>query len=354
MRFIQVVLYPFSMIYGLLMSVRNLMYHWGVIHSCKPDIPVICVGNLSYGGTGKTPHVEYLIRLLKEAYRISTLSRGYGRKTSGYLLADENSTAEEIGDEPKQYRQKFWDILVAVDENRCDGIRKLRQKNPELQVVLLDDAFQHRAVKAGLYILLTDYHKMYTHDFVLPSGTLRERRAGAKRADIIVVTKTPKVFSPLIRKELIGEINPLPNQLVCFSYIRYGQLKKMKGIEFTEDVKKTYAILMFAGIANTYPLEEHLKRMCDELEVVTFADHHQYTQKDLIGIKETFNNLYSRNKIIVTTEKDAMRIDKPELLEIIKDLPVFYAPIEVDFHKEDKELFNKQILDYVGKNKTND
>lgn len=176
---------------------RNLMFDIGILKSCKSDLPVICVGNLSFGGTGKTPHVEYLIRLFKENYRISTLSRGYGRKTKGFRLAEMNSKAEEIGDEPKQYRQKFWEIIVAVDEKRCEGIQMLRDKNPEIQVVLLDDAFQHRRVKAGFNILLTDYHKMYTHDHVVPSGTLRENISGSKRADVIVVTKTPKVFSPI-------------------------------------------------------------------------------------------------------------------------------------------------------------
>jgi len=353
MRAVQLLLFPLAILYGFVTCIRNLLYNSGILKSCKSTIPSICVGNLSYGGTGKTPHVEYLIRLLQSSYKITTLSRGYGRKTSGFITADIQSSSIEIGDEPRQYKQKFNDLTITVCESRCKGAKQIAEKHSSTDVIILDDAFQHRPFKAGLSIVLTDYYKMYTHDYLLPSGTLRETRAGANRADIIIVTKTPRVFSPITRKTLLEELKPKPQQKVYFSYITYGEKVVLTGTLSKTDITKTYAILVFAGIANMYPLIEHVRRMCTELEIIKFADHHQYNEKDVNQIKETFNNIVSRNKIIITSEKDAMRFDKPELVEIIKDLPVFYIPIEIDFHKEDKESFNNQIQAYVRKNKTN-
>lgn len=350
---IQILLYPLSLLYGLITCIRNQMYDRGFVQSHKIDLPVICVGNLCSGGTGKTPHVEYLVQLFKDKYSLAVLSRGYKRKTHGFLLVDIESSSEKVGDEPKQYKQKFNDILVAVVERRYDGFVKLKEQAPHLELVLLDDAFQHRAIQSGLTILLTDYHKIYMHDHLLPSGTLRETKAGAKRAEIIIVTKTPRVFSPITRKTLMKEINPLPHQKVYFSYIEHGNFVQLPNTIFNTKINKIFTILMFTGIVNTYPLEEHLKRMCVDLEIIIFSDHYQYTEDDMNKIKETFNNIIGRNKIIVTTEKDAMRLENPKLLEPIKNLPVFYVPIKIKFHKEDEELFNNQLMDYVRKNQTN-
>lgn len=311
-------------------------------------MPVISVGNLSMGGTGKTPHVEYLIRLLSDDHQVATLSRGYKRKTKGFILADDETTAKDIGDEPFQFKSKFKNIQVAVDEKRVNGIEKLEENNPNLDVILLDDAFQHRYVKPGLSILLTDFHNLYKQDYLFPSGSLREFRCGAHRADIIIVTKCASVLSPLTRTRINDELKPQPHQKLYFSYIEHGVFTAIPGIKFIPDLKHKYAsILLFAGIANSYPLEFYLKNLCIDLEILKFPDHHQYNDKDITRIVETFDRILSQNKIIVTTEKDAMRLLQPEFIKILKHYPVCYVPIEIKFHKEDKIKFDHQIINYV-------
>jgi tetraacyldisaccharide 4'-kinase len=339
---------PFSIIYGVLTWIRNKLFDWRIIPSQRFGFPVISVGNLSAGGTGKTPHVEYLIRLFTNDNHIATLSRGYKRTTKGFILAGDQPSAEEIGDEPCQFKIKFPLIAVAVDEKRRRGIRELRRRLPETNIILLDDAFQHRYVKPGLSILLTDYHNLYSGDWLLPAGTLREFRSGARRADIIIVTKNSKIPSPITRREIIGKLKPAPAQKVYFSYVEHGPLTKMKGFDCANLNKKRYnTILMVAGIANTYPLELHLKSFCDELERIIFPDHHRYDTEDIKQIIEKFDNIVTRNKIIVTTEKDSVRLSKPEFIKLLKGYPLAFIPIEVAFYKEDESAFEKQILDYV-------
>lgn len=350
MTFRSFILSPSSFLFGIVTFFRNKFFDWGIYKSSAFNIPVISVGNLSMGGTGKTPHIEYLIRLLMDKYSVATLSRGYGRKTKGFIEATLESITSQIGDEPRQYVQKFKKIKVFVCEDRVTGIEKIIESYPETNVILLDDAYQHRYVKPGLNILLTDYHQMFTNDFVVPSGTLREFRCGYKRADVIIVTKSPAVLSPLDTRVLLERINPLPGQKVLFSKIIFDEKQLMKGIELQMPITKTYSILLFAGIANPYPLEEHLKRNCEELETLYFKDHHQYSEKDMILISDTFKNIPSKNKIIVTTQKDAMRIEGTALIKTIKDLPVFYVPIKIDFFGEDKVVFNSMIEEYVRKN----
>ena len=346
-------LLPFAVLYGLIVYVRNKMFDFKILKSKSFAIPVISVGNLSVGGTGKTPHIEYLINLLRKDFNISTLSRGYGRKTKGFLLVDENATSETAGDEPLQYRKKYPEICVALDEKRKRGIAKILEKNPETNVVLLDDAFQHRYVKAGLSILLTDYYKPFSHDYILPSGTLRESRSGMKRADIIVVTKCPRVISPITCKSMEEDMKIKHGQHVYYSYIDYGNLIPMNPFAEKIATEKFSTILMFAGIANPYPLEDQLKSIADTVETIKFRDHYQYQPKDMLKIKEMFESIFSKNKIIVTTEKDAMRINGTPLMNFFVNLPLFYLPIEVKFHKKDKDKFEKQIINYVRKNKTN-
>jgi len=348
MRILQILALPLSYCYGLTMLVRSLFFDLGFFQSEKFDIPVISVGNLSFGGTGKTPHIEYLIRLLGEHPLIATLSRGYGRESKGFILASRRSNVKYIGDEPLQLIKKFPHIKVAVDENRVNGIHKLIDKFPDLEVVLLDDAFQHQYVKPGISILLTDYHRLYTEDFVFPSGWLREFRSGARRADIIIVTKTPKVFSPITRRKLTEEINPSPSQQLFFSYIKYGCLIPINEEQDLAILKKLSYILLFTGIANDYPIQEEFRRKCSELSIIKFPDHHKYEMKDLEKIKTRFLDLPSRKKIIMTTEKDLMRLKKAEFIAFFKDLPVFYLPIEIDFHDKDKTVFDQLIIDYVG------
>lgn len=353
MRFSRFLMFPFALIYGLGLYVRNRLYDRGIMKSEKFAIPVIAIGNLSTGGTGKTPHTEYLIKLLKDRYKVATLSRGYGRKTKGFVVASKFSSVQRIGDEPRQYIQKFEDVVVSVDEKRRRGIRKLQEKFPGLEVVLLDDAFQHRALTPGLSILLTDYRQMYTKDHLLPTGNLRDLKHEARRADIIVVTKTPRIFSPITKRSLIEELKPEPAQKVFFSYLNYGTLQPMNHAAAMNLRKKYNTLLMLAGIANTYPLEEHLTGMADELVQMVFPDHHQYTSEDLDQVTQTFSNIVTKNKVVVTTEKDAMRIRRKELLTHFRDIPLFYIPIEVAFHKEDKSEFDNLILRYVRENKGN-
>ncbi len=349
-RILQVILLPVSLLYGLAMQVRNLLFDLHILSSKTFDKPVISVGNLTFGGTGKTPHIEYLIRLLTPAMFVATLSRGYGRKSNGFILASKRSSVKYIGDEPLQFLKKFESVKVAVDEKRSRGIRLLLEKHPGLNVILLDDAFQHRYVKPGLSVLLTDYHRLYSEDVVLPSGTLREFRNGSKRADIIVVTKTPKIFSPITRRRIIEELKPDSHQRIYFSYIKYTDpvaVFDTMNIPFPARVTN---ILLFTGIANDYPLREHLERMCSELVVLKFTDHHAYSVKDVEDIIRKFDDLPTQKKIIVTTEKDVMRLKTPELSGYMKNLPLFCVPMEIDFHGSDKEKFDNEILRYVNKN----
>jgi tetraacyldisaccharide 4'-kinase len=332
---------------------RNKLFDWGIFPSKSYPFPVISVGNLSVGGTGKSPHVEYLVRLLQKDFVIATLSRGYKRKTSGFLLAGDNPKVEDLGDEPCQFARKFPEIKVAVDEKRANGINTLSKKFPELDVVILDDAFQHRHVKPGLSILLTDFHKLYSNDYPLPTGKLREFRCGAHRTDIIVVTKTSNVLSPITQRNVEASLRIRPHQKIYFSYIKHGKFKALPGLDISLPTSRFSMILMLTGIANTYPLEMHLMKYCERLEKLTFPDHHQYTSKDIEKIIETFDSFFPKNKIIVTTEKDAMRLNKPEFLKLLKHFPVFYVPIEIAFHKEGRKEFNKQILDYVKENRRN-
>jgi len=353
MPIIQIILFPLAFCYGLLMFFRNLFFDWGIIPSEKFNLPVINVGNLSCGGTGKTPQIEYLIRLLSPKYFIATLSRGYGRESDGFIIGSKRSQAKYIGDEPMQFVKKFDGIKVAVDNKRKRGIKLLVQKYPSLDVILLDDAFQHRSVRPGLNILLTDYHSLYTEDFVLPSGRLREPRRGAKRADVILVTKTPKIFSPITKRRIIEDISPRKNQDVLFTYIKYGNPTLVHESSLFVYPPVVSRILLFTGIANDYPFREHLQRMCSELMVIKFPDHHLYTLKDIEKVLKTFNEIPSRRKVIITTEKDLMRLKTHELNTILKTIPLFYVPIEIVFQGNDQEKFDKLILTYVERNKRN-
>jgi tetraacyldisaccharide 4'-kinase len=353
MRILQILLFPFSCCYGMIMLVRNLLFDLKILHSEKFDIPVISVGNLSFGGTGKTPHIEYLIRLMGDGILTATLSRGYGRESKGFILASRRSNVKYIGDEPLQFVKKFHNIKVAVDEKRVRGIHKLMDKFPDLGLVLLDDAFQHRWVKPAISILLTDYHNLFTEDHVAPSGRLREFRSGAKRADVIIVTKTPKVFSPITRRRIQEDIKPRPSQQLFFSFITYGNPVPVNEEQDLAVLQKLSYILLFTGIANDYPLQEEVRRRCSDLNILKFPDHHQYEMKDLENIRSRFEDLPSRKKIILTTEKDMMRLKIPEFSNFLKNLPLFYLPIEINFHEKDKQIFDKLITDYVGQNQRN-
>jgi tetraacyldisaccharide 4'-kinase len=313
---------------------------------------MISVGNLSAGGTGKTPHVEYLVRLLSDNFLVATLSRGYGRKTRGFILAGNEDHSGTIGDEPLQYFHKFNNLIVCTDENRRRGVVKLMKKYPDLDIIILDDAYQHRFVKPGLSILLTDYHKLYCDDYLLPYGTLREHAYNAKRADLIIVTKTPSVLSPIERQQIISDLNPSAHQIVLFSFIKYSIIRSLWNIKETKDINSHVGvILLVAGIANPYPLEYELRKNCNDLIVMRFNDHHIYTSEDIERIKSNYSDIYTRNKLLITTEKDAMRLKNPAILKLAEELPFYYVPMEIQFHEKDKNLFDETIINYVRKNK---
>lgn len=353
MILLRFLLYPFALLYGLLMFARNKLYDWGVLKSTQFSIPVISVGNITVGGTGKTPHVEYMIRLLKPEHKIAVLSRGYRRKTKGFRYVKDESTTDEAGDEPLQIKKKFNDIIVAVDKNRVHGVNKLLKENPGLNTVILDDAFQHRRIKPGLSILLTDFHNLYPEDYLMPVGKLREFRRSARRADIIMVTKTPSVLSPITVRRITDLIRPRRHQSLYFSFIKYGKLLPLPGLEGLKVPEKISSILLFAGIANMYPLVEHVMQLTNHLDKIRFGDHHKYSESDLKKIRAKFESMFTRNKIIVTTEKDAMRLSYPKIPDILADLPVFYIPIVTKVHTEFSKEFNDQVFEYVQENSGN-
>ena len=326
------------------MNIRNWAFDHGVIRSTKFDIPVIAVGNLNVGGTGKSPQIEYLIRLLRPTYEIAILSRGYGRATRGFILSDEDSTAEQIGDEPVQFYRKFNNLCVAVDEKRVHGIEQILRLRPKVELVLLDDAFQHRYVKAGLYILLTAWGDLYADDLLLPAGNLRESKSGSKRADVIVVTKCPPHLTKEEQAVMIKKLNPRPHQKIFFSTLVYQDriLGHQKEI-FIQDLHE-YSVLLVTGIANPKPLVEFLTQHGLSFEHMKFADHQNLDKTALKTISERYDDISGDKKVILTTEKDYVR----NFLNL--DLPVYYLPIRTEFI-EDGDGFNNLIYDYVRKNK---
>ena len=356
MRTAKIFLIPIALLYGLGVRIRNLFYDLGIFRSQSFEVPTIVVGNLSAGGTGKSPHIEYLIRVLSPHVQVATLSRGYGRSSKGFILADQDSSAKDIGDEPRQFKQKFPDVPVAVEAKRVKGIKKLLEANPDLNVILLDDAFQHRALKPGMSILLTDYHRPYYKDYLLPLGYLRENRKGSNRADIIIVTKTPELFSPLDRRILTRNINPKPYQQVFFSYLKYGEFHPLFPKNTTQKVTKEYyfdrgfGVFLVTGIANPTGLLDFIESKTKKSTHLKFPDHHRFTAADVQKMRKLFDSFAPSEKIILTTEKDAMRLAQPELKELLEDLPIFYIPIEVAFHDKDEEAINELILDHVRRN----
>src|SRR3989304_2451165 len=279
MIYLRYLLFPAALLYGIGIAVRNWLYDAGILPSKEFDAGVISIGNLSVGGTGKSPMTEYLIRLLKDIFPLATLSRGYGRHTSGFFIAETDSASMQIGDEPLQFKKKFPDVIVSVDENRRHGIKKLLSQFPELKVVLMDDAFQHRRVKPGLNILLSDYSKMFYDDFLLPVGSLREWRAGKNRADILVVTKCPDHLSPVEKRIILKKINPQPHQHVLFAQVKYGEPVSLFGNKEIRDIGEinNYQIILLTGISNPKPLEDYLKEKVSKIIPIHYPDHHEYT-----------------------------------------------------------------------------
>ncbi|GIV43533.1 MAG: tetraacyldisaccharide 4'-kinase [Bacteroidia bacterium] len=355
MKLLRLFLFPFAALYRIVISVRNFLFDKGLLKQQSYNFPVIVLGNLCVGGTGKTPHTEYLIKLLKDSYKVAVVSRGYGRKTSEYTLANsENTNSLFIGDEPAQIKNKFPEITVAVDAKRVEGINKTLSQFPETEIFILDDAFQHRNVKPGLALLLTSYDNLYCDDYLLPSGNLRECRNGANRADAIIVTKCPSILSPLDRRFILDKIKPQYHQKVFFSYMKYGDFTPLNTTKalFAKEYyfQRNYSILLLTGIANPEPLEYFIESNAKKVYKHRFADHHYFTVAEIQRIKEIFEEIPAENKIILTTEKDKMRLMLPEIHNIIAELPVFYLPLEICFHesKQDEVSFDQFIKNYVA------
>ena len=340
------ILYPLSLIYGEIVGMRNKAFDKGVLNTTSFSTPTIVVGNLNIGGTGKSPQIEYLIRLLKEEYLIAVLSRGYKRKTKEFQIADKNSTASQIGDEPLQFYKKFNDIIVAVDTDRVNGINQLSLQNPKPEVVLLDDALQHRQVQPGFVILLTSFGSLYVDDTVLPSGNLREKKEGAKRAQIIIVTKCPSELSEMEQFEISKKLKPELDQTVFFTKIKYHD-KVINGIDEIDISKlKDYNVLLITGIANPKPLLEFLGKKEIDLKHLKFPDHHDFSTSEIKNIYDEFEAIKADKKIILTTEKDYVRNFSD------KDKKVYYLEIQTEFLDNEQD-FNKIIMNYVQKNTGN-
>jgi tetraacyldisaccharide 4'-kinase len=343
------------LIYGIAITIRNFFYDSGIFKQHEFDIPIISVGNLTAGGTGKTPHAEHLILLLKKQFNVAFLSRGYKRKTRGFVLGTVQSGIADIGDEPVQIKQKFPDIPVAVCEKRVTGIRNLlNDKGSDIDAIVLDDAFQHRSVKPNINILLIDYTRQIFDDQLLPVGRLREPSRAKYRANFIIFTKCPPTLKPIEQRIIKNRLDIRPYQNLFFTSIVYGEISPAeKGLTlFSNDMRK-YAVLLVTGIGNPLPLIEYLTPQVGEIIHMNYSDHYTYKTTDLENIEERFNEIDTREKLIITTEKDLVRIRS------VKNKPVgfigklYYIPIEIRFLDKSKEIFNKRILNYVTENKSN-
>jgi len=349
-------LLPFSLLYGVAVIFRNILYNLHILKSQRFNSPVISVGNLTAGGSGKTPMVEFLIKLLSPQYHIATLSRGYGRKTTGYILVSETSNAAIIGDEPMLYHTKYKNILVATGEKRGAAIEKLLTLQPKPQVILMDDAYQHRSVKPGLNILLIEYETLFKNKFLLPAGNFREPFRSKKRADIIIITKTPASLDDNNRRKAMRRINESYHQQVWFSYMKYDEVKSFSSYLQKDESKivpalnKSTKVLLLTGIANPLPLKMHVERTYTLTRLLRYADHYDFSETDIKRIRKIFNNIVGEDKIILTTEKDAMRLMKENLLPLLNELPIYVLPIEIKFLQRDSEIATNTILDYVRKN----
>ncbi len=345
----RLLLLPLSWIYGGILALRNWFFNNGLNKSFRFDFPVISVGNLSTGGTGKTPHIEFLAKLLKDKYAVGVVSRGYGRKTKGFLLVDENSTAANVGDEPLQIKLNHPQIQVAVGEQRILAIPSLLNEVPETQVVLLDDAYQHRYVTPGLNILLSDYSRMFYDDFVLPAGNLREFRSGYRRADVVLVTKCPPTISNQQKQQIISRIKPKKHQQVFFTWLNYGKPYKLGNPYETLASMEQTNVLFFGGIANTKPVEQYLANTTAGYEVEQLTDHFNYTAEALKEMETTFTGWAKPNKILLTTQKDAVKLMQSNLKDIAVGLPLYVLPIEIGMSDSEIQQFALVVETYIQK-----
>lgn len=354
-----IILYPFSLIYRLITSIRNLLFDTGILTSRKFDIPIICVGNLAVGGTGKTPHTEYIVKLLRDEFRVAVLSRGYKRKSKGFIIAGKSSGVDDIGDEPLQIYRKFPEIVVAADANRKNGIESLLKKYPDTDVIILDDGFQHRRVKPGLSILLTDINRLFSRDQLMPYGRLRETRNGSKRADIICVTKSPDNLMTDDINNIEAEVKRYSNKKMFFTSIRYTDIKPLFSYPESGEITLqnisggSFGVVLVTGIASPGPIKEFLKQFPVQITHIEFPDHHNFSAMDISKIRKEWELLVSPQKIIITTEKDSVRLIEFTIIDDTFKRAFYYLPVEIGFLAEGKKELDKQITDYVRKNKGN-
>ena len=357
-------LLPFSWFYGFGVGFRNMLFEMGILKSRSYTVPVISVGNITVGGTGKTPHVEYLIRLLKDKVNVAVLSRGYKRKSHGFVLADAETPMKMIGDEPYQMKQKFPDITVAVDSKRTRGIDHLigGEAGKDIDVVLLDDAFQHRYVKPGINILLVDYHRLIIYDELLPAGRLREPVKSKDRADIVIITKCPWNLKPMEFRVITKAMKLYPYQQLFFSTHEYempiavfpeeqGKLGASETLDSLASLKDKN-VLLLTGIGSPEQMKHDMEQMTDHVTPLTFSDHHDFKQKDIVAINEAFAAI-PEPKVIITTEKDATRLAVLEELSSEVKQHLYKLPIYIQIMQDQEELFNQAVLGYVRKNSKN-
>ena len=346
MKYLRLLLFPFSLMYALVVMIRNWCFDAGLFKSRQFELPVIAVGNLAVGGAGKSPMAEYLIRLLKNDYRLATLSRGYGRETKGYLVADATTTATETGDEPAQFKHKFPDITVAVCEKRVEGIEQLKAGH---NLIIMDDAYQHRAVKPGLSILLFDYNTINQPQLLLPAGNLREPFSGRWRADVMVVSKCPEDLSSGEQNKIAAKLAPLPYQQLFFTSISYQNLQDKNGNEANIIIDSDTTVFLITGIANAQPLVNYIKKYTSHVIHHNYPDHHRFSLKNITKLADEFAACTAQKKVIITTEKDAQRLGEQELLPLLTSLSILAMPIGVKFLNNEQQQFDKLIIEYVRK-----
>ncbi|HUX58319.1 MAG TPA: tetraacyldisaccharide 4'-kinase [Bacteroidales bacterium] len=354
-----IILYPLSLLYGLITGIRNFLYNTGILSSVEFHLPVICVGNLTVGGTGKTPHTEYLISLLQREFIVATLSRGYKRKTCNFRIASPTSHVNEIGDEPLQILRKFPDVMVTVDRNRVNGVNRILQKNQDTDVIILDDGFQHRSITPGFSILLSDFERLIVRDHLMPYGNLRESVGNMRRADIILITKSPENITPIQRRLIVKEVDKAPYQNLYFTSLTYSAplpvFNHSDNEEGQLDISQLIGcgIVLITGIANPLALKEYLQETAGEIIHLSFPDHYNFKEKDINTIYSSYKDLKSPIKYLITTEKDAVRLREfTNIAEPIRSA-LFYIPVGIQFLNDDGDEFNNLIVDYVRKNKRN-
>jgi tetraacyldisaccharide 4'-kinase len=350
-------LYPFSILYRIVTDIRNLFYNIGIFQSVEFNLPVICIGNITVGGTGKTPHAEYIIDLLRKSFKVALLSRGYKRRSKGFRIVSQSSSVTETGDEPLQVFLKFPDIIVAVDRDRVNGIRTIMKEYPETEVIILDDGFQHRKIKAGLSILLIDYNNLITRDYLMPYGNLRENRSNRKRADVIIVSKSPETSSGADMEKITREVKWNERQKLFFTSILYMDLIPLFKSSVPEKPglrqqnRENQGAVLVTGIASPRSFKTFLEKYFKEIIHLDFPDHHFFSEKDLAKISKAYKDLKSEKKLVITTEKDAVRLREFTIIDDSLKRSFYCIPVRVSILKEKKIEFDNTIIEYVRKNK---